>query len=226
MARHSGSASPREILVEQPMRYPTIRSERAGAVARFFEIEDRTSGETAGDAMSRESLRRLLPARGASTLITGASGSGKSSLLALVQQANPDVRFIDLQTIETPALPIVDLFPRLSLQQTLQRLSQVGLTEAWTYLRTPAELSDGQHWRLKLALATELAEAEGAILLCDEFAAMLDRLTARIVAHRLAKLIVAKSLRAIVATSHDDLDLALKPAIRVKCDFSLIHIRG
>src|SRR5207248_9473630 len=101
-------------------------------------------------------------------------------------------------------------------------LARVGLSEAWTYLRTPSELSEGQRWRFKLALAlhragamivsqesarTSLLAAGGSprgdaeptgapahgydwrevresspILACDEFAAVLDRVTAMVVA--------------------------------------------
>jgi ABC-type lipoprotein export system ATPase subunit len=211
------------VSIAQPFQLPSIRSFRAREVARLFEIEDRAK-QTSIEPLPCEQLRRLLPPPGRAALITGASGSGKSSLLRAVRERLASHRFLDLSTLALEETPIVDLFPGIELRPTLELLSRVGLTEAWTYLRTPAELSDGQRWRLKLALAVERAASEDAILVCDEFAALLDRVTARIVAHRLSRLIRARQVSAILATSHDDLDLALKPAIRVKCDFNLIEV--
>ena len=225
MSRKSQDDSPRVAAIEQPFPLPTIRSQRARDVAAYFEIEDR--GETAGTCpVNRAALLQLLPPAGRATLITGASGSGKSSLLREIRGMRPVDLVIDLAGIPLPDVPIVDLFPQLTLRQTLQMLSQVGLTEAWTYLRIPSELSDGQRWRLRLVLGIEAIKTQDDLLICDEFAALLDRVTARIVAHRFAKLIAGKNVRAIIATSHDDLDLALRPAVKARCDFNIVEIEA
>ena len=123
-------------------------------------------------------------ARSSIVLITGPSGAGKSTLLreliraAVVQRH----RVIDLAHVTLPSEPIVDLFHGLSLRDTLLLLSRVGLGEAWSYLRKPSQLSDGQRWRLRLALALREAEQEPGhcvVLAADEFAALLDRVTAQ-----------------------------------------------
>jgi len=44
---------------------------------------------------------------------------------------------------------------RPPLEQALKVLSAAGLADAFLLLRTPQELSDGQRWRLRLALAIE-----------------------------------------------------------------------
>ena len=223
MSRHRTADPSRDVLLRQAFIYPAVRSDRAREVARYFEIEDRAKGPAPATVNTpRERLLELLPPAGGVTLITGASGSGKSSLLRMIRETLSEIRFIDLHAITPKEVPIVDLFPQFSLRQTLVLLSQVGLTEAWTYLRLPSELSDGQRWRLKLAIAVELADGNDTVLLCDEFAALLDRLTARIVAHRLSKLISGRQIRAILATGHDDLDLPLNPAIKVRCDFNVV----
>jgi ABC-type ATPase with predicted acetyltransferase domain len=132
---------------------------------------------------------------------------------------------IDLAKIQFPDVPIVDLFPSHPLPEALALLSKIGISEAWSYLRLPGELSDGQRWRLKIALAIEQAKASPAgILICDEFAALLDRLTARIISHRLGRWIRQHSLRAIFVSAHDDLSKPLNPAIQIRCDFSRLTL--
>ena len=179
-------------------------------------------------------VRSILPPPGAITLVTGASGSGKSSLLRALRRSI-DARWIDLDDVELRDVPVVDCFHRRSLETTLALLARVGLAEAWTYLRTPSELSDGQRWRLKLALALDEASREEAsrrgagpqrrtILCADEFCAVLDRVTAMIVARTLRRATRATCapcapLSAIVSTSHDDLVDALQPDLVLTCDF-------
>ncbi len=104
-------------------------------------------------------------------------------------------------------------------------LSQVGLAEAHTYLLTPAELSAGQQWRLRLALALS-HRRRPLCLICDEFAALLDRVSAAIIAHTLRKAVYLRNeLSAILATSHDNLQTALNPDLIITCDFGAYTIR-
>ena len=214
-------------VIDQPFRYPQVRSDRAREVARYFEIEDRTAADAHPQPLMESGLlESMLPCPGKISLITGASGSGKSSLLASVRQQLTHVEFVDLAQIELHQVPIVDLFPHLTLPETLGLLSKTGLSEAWSYLRLPAELSDGQQWRLRIALALEAVKQNpGAVLVCDEFAAVLDRITARIVSHRVSKWVAEHKLRALLVTAHDDLSRALNPAIHVRCDFNQVTIR-
>jgi ABC-type ATPase with predicted acetyltransferase domain len=169
---------------------------------------------------------------GTITLLGGASGAGKSTLLRAVLSSpeHRDRTVIDLATLATrathAAVPVVDCFDGLPLRDALQRLARVGLGEAWTYLRTPAELSEGQRWRFRLAVALHRAanasdtRVARPLIVCDEFAAVLDRVTACVVAHRLRRAIDATpNVAAVVATSHDDLVAALGPDVVIRCDF-------
>jgi ABC-type ATPase with predicted acetyltransferase domain len=142
-----------------------------------------------------------------------------------------------LNRIPLPHRPVIELFPGLPLEKALELLSRVGLAEAHTYLLPPAKLSAGQRWRLRVALA--IARPEMAVarhwavgtghcfcLVCDEFAAVLDRVTAAIVAHALRRVVDQGSgLCAILATSHDDVVRGLRPDWVVECEFGKVEVR-
>ncbi len=145
---------------------PSIRSERAATVAKWFGIDDQINHPEPTPARDqrtdRKLLRSLLPKSGQITLLTGPSGAGKSSMLRALRSGRPRARFLDLNEIQLPDVPLVDCFDGAPLDQTLALLSRVGLAEAWSYLRTPVELSEGQRWRLKLALGIrEVGEGSG-----------------------------------------------------------------
>jgi ABC-type ATPase with predicted acetyltransferase domain len=167
------------------------------------------------------------PAPGELWLITGASGAGKSTLLRSLR-ARSGWTTLDLHACEPPDIPLADMCDESTLELWLERLARLGLGEVWSWLRTPAQLSDGQRWRLRLAWAMrDLArDADPRILVCDEFAALLDRVSAIIVARSL-RVEVDRSHRrvgAVVATSHDDLIDALDPDAIVECDFGAIEL--
>jgi ABC-type ATPase with predicted acetyltransferase domain len=170
---------------------------------------------------SPNQLRDLLPRAGGIALITGPSGSGKSTLLRALRSLARGRRWIDISAIRLPRRPVVECFPRLPPDQALTLLSRVGLAEAQCCIRTPTALSDGQRWRLRLALALHHASWRGpAVLACDEFAALLDRVSACTMARLLRKTTAAHpGLCAVLATSHDDLAAALLPDIAIACDF-------
>jgi hypothetical protein len=217
---------------------PSIRSDRAATIAKWFGIENQlpraTTSTLPASRTDRALLRSLLPKPGQITFFTGASGAGKSSMLRELRSLRtPKTRWIDLATdIHLPDKPLVDCFRGAELDRTLALLSHVGLAEAWSYLRTPSELSEGQRWRLKLALAMHESQKcktdrfSRTILIADEFAALLDRVTASIVARCLRRSIDATpKLAAIVATSHEDLTRALAADWFITCDFRLIEVR-
>lgn len=219
--------------LRQPMHAIQIRSDRAREVVQLFDLQDAIDEPPPAidPAEHRQALRSLLPAPGQVALITGASGGGKSSLLRRLRRFRARHRWIDVQRMRLPDVPTVDCFgPDVPVLDALKQLSCVGLGEAWTYLRTPSEISDGQRWRLRLALALHAAHrcepTRDPLLVCDEFAALLDRLTACVIARMLRRAVSEKGSRAsaIVATSHADLIDVLQPDVIVTCDFATIEV--
>jgi ABC-type methionine transport system ATPase subunit len=234
-AQHNRSALARPIFLPPT---PPVRSQRAAQVVRWFGLDHalmQRPTTTPPNAPRSSSDDDTLPlTRGTITLLTGPSGGGKSTLLRATQRAprDPAPRFIDLATIAPPDAPIVDCFPDISLRDALLLLARVGLAEAWTYLRTPGELSDGQRWRLTLAIALHRARRSLAqqpdapvVLVADEFAALLDRVTACVVARSLRRAVNDDPrLAAVLATTHDDVLRALAPDVVVCCDFGRVTI--
>ncbi|HMB96295.1 MAG TPA: hypothetical protein VKK61_09675, partial [Tepidisphaeraceae bacterium] len=160
---------------------PRPRSLRTRTIAKWFNLTFPKKSQLYCNYINHNQLSNLMPASNQILLITGPSGAGKSSLLRLLQQQSSDAQ--DLLQIPLPDRPLVDCFARLPLDEVLALLSRVGLAEAWSYLRTPCELSDGQRWRFRLAIALWQAQSHrNPILIADEFAALLDRITAAVVA--------------------------------------------
>jgi len=163
-------------------------------------------------------------------LFTGPSGSGKSSLL---RAAGAQLNAIDVHALDLPDLALIDALSG-TIEQRLDHLAACGLSEARLLLRSPAELSDGQRYRFQLAYALDqasgvasaprvspslgaLTQPRSPFLLADEFAAMLDRTLAKVLAFNLRKLVTRTGIGALLATTHDDLIEDLNPDLYVRC---------
>lgn len=157
----------------------------------------------------------LAPRPGQIVLLTGQSGSGKSSLMraigAKLQQADRATQ--NLQQLPEVRELLVDALP-LPLAASLQLLSSCGLSEAQLMLRTPSELSDGQRYRFHLAQA--LANHPDWVL-ADEYTATLDRTLARVLSYNLRKLCDRTGTGFLLATTHEDLVEELAPDVLVQC---------
>lgn len=152
--------------------------------------------------------------------ITGPSGSGKSTLLRLIDQAvaaRDDAKVLHFDRLPAlPDRPLVDCFGDAPLERVLRWLSLAGLNDAFVMLRRPAELSDGQRYRLRLAQVMGMLDQHEdgqalTIVLADEFGATLDRLTAAIIARNIRKWASASQVCFIAATTHDDLLEPMQP---------------
>ena len=143
--------------------------------------------------------------------ITGDSGSGKSVLLRAIR-ADLGEEAIDLSEVAVdPEKPLIETVGS-TVEQGLELLSKVGLNDAFLFLRTYSQLSDGQKYRYRIA---KLIESGKQWWLMDEFAACLDRDTAKIISFNLQKIARSHGKAVIVATTHCDLVEDLSPSIAV-----------
>jgi uncharacterized protein len=146
--------------------------------------------------------------------ITGQSGSGKSLLLRDLAQKMRDSGLVvaDLNEIVLEEKPVVELLGKTT-SDALELLSRAGISDAWIYIRKPSELSDGQRYRLKLAL---VLASKADVWIADEFGAVLDRTTAKVVAYNMAKVSRREGTIFMVATTHSDMIEELAPDVFVE----------
>jgi ABC-type ATPase with predicted acetyltransferase domain len=149
--------------------------------------------------------------------ITGDSGSGKSVLLKALEK---DIReetgqtCINIADVEKQIVrdkPLVETVGK-TLEEALELLSRVGLNDAFLFLRAYDQLSDGQKYRYKIA---KMIESGAQFWILDEFAATLDRDTAKIVAFNLQKLARQQGKAVLAATTHTDLVEDLNPSVHI-----------
>tara|TARA_R110000851_G_C13102760_1_gene569271 strand:- start:50897 stop:51538 length:642 start_codon:yes stop_codon:yes gene_type:complete len=146
--------------------------------------------------------------------ITGQSGSGKSLLLRDLRDAMTaeGLSVTDLDSIVYRDIPLIDQVGS-DMTQAVRLLSIAGLNDAYLFVRTPDQLSDGQKYRFKLA---KMIESSADVWVADEFTAALDRVTAQVVAFNMQKAARKFQKTLIVATTHMDLMDSLKPNLYVE----------
>jgi ABC-type ATPase with predicted acetyltransferase domain len=143
--------------------------------------------------------------------ITGDSGSGKSVLLrVLLEDLGHEA--VEMARVEVdPDRPLIETLGK-TVEEGLELLSRVGLNDAFLFLRTYNQLSDGQKYRYRVA---KLIESDKQWWVMDEFCATLDRDTAKIVSYNVQKLARILGKAVVVATTHTDLFEDLKPSVHV-----------
>ena len=184
------------------------RTPRVMEVAESFGI-----GLAAGEFVVYDNLR-LRVDRGDVVYITGQSGSGKSLLLKrlaeTLESEGEKVGRLDVMDLEDA--PLIEQIGRTTTEG-LTILAQAGISDAYLYLRTPDQLSDGQRYRARLA---KLIETGAQVWVADEFGAVLDRPTAKAVAHNVSRAARKIGATLIVATTHEDLVEELAPTVTVR----------
>lgn len=145
-------------------------------------------------------------------LFTGPSGSGKTSLM---RAAAAQLGAVDAFAAPLPDVPLIDALSG-EIEERLRNLAAGGLSEARLLLRTPAELSEGQRYRFRLAYA--LANGGAPFITADEFTATLDRTLAKVIAFNARKLVSRTGVGLLAATAHDDIAEDLAPDVLVRCE--------
>lgn len=145
--------------------------------------------------------------------ITGQSGSGKSTVLRELsaKMKSEGLTVADIDKVELKDVPLIDQIGTTT-KEALTFLSIAGLNDAYLFIRKPAELSDGQRYRFRLA---KLIESGAQVWIADEFLAVLDRTTAKVIAFNLQKVARNVGATVLVATTHDDMVKDLAPTVTI-----------
>lgn len=145
--------------------------------------------------------------------ITGQSGSGKSTVLRELaeEMTKTGLSVADIDKVELQDKPLIDQIGE-SLQEALTILSIAGLNDAYLFVRKPKELSDGQRYRFRLA---KLIESGANVWIADEFLAVLDRTTAKVIAYNIQKIARKVGATVLVATTHSDMVEDLAPDLYI-----------
>ena len=151
-------------------------------------------------------------------LFSGPSGSGKSTALRLIAAQLPGGHAVDRIHLASGRAVVDAIAPGESLPKALEILAACGLSEAPLWLRSPDDLSDGQHFRARLARAVSLhaRTRSGVPLICDEFCSGLHRRLAHAIAYNLRKLATRHRLTLVLAACDDDFLDDLQPDVLVR----------
>lgn len=146
--------------------------------------------------------------------IVGQSGSGKSLLLrALAAELEKEGRKVcRLDDIVLDDAPLIEQVGDTMAEATML-LSQAGISDAYLYLMKPSQLSDGQRYRARLA---KVLQSDADVWVADEFGAVLDRVTAKVVAFSVGRAARKAGATLLVATTHEDLVEELAPTVTVR----------
>jgi len=189
-------------------------TERTTAVMRMFGLSTDRVGKS---AVTHEC--RLEINDGDIVYITGPSGSGKSVLLSELEKSIPDCQKINLAEIELPGdRALVDCMPaKLDFLQALKLLSIAGLNDCLCILNSAANLSEGQKYRFRLAMALGTGTK---FIFADEFCSQLDRITAAVISYNIHKFAKRHKVAFVLASSHEDILADLMPDVLVVKELS------
>jgi ABC-type ATPase with predicted acetyltransferase domain len=152
--------------------------------------------------------------------ITGPSGAGKSVLLRELQNAIPDDEQISIDEMQLPAdKAAIDcvLADKSGVIDVLSLLGYAGLSDVFCILTPPANLSEGQKYRFRLACA--LATGRRYVF-ADEFCSNLDRITAAVIAYNVRRFAKRNKTTFFLASSHEDILADLQPDVLVVKHFT------
>lgn len=149
--------------------------------------------------------------------ISGPSGAGKSVLLRELEKSVPSADRVNLDRIKLPNdKTLIDCIDG-DLLDSLKMLSTAGLNDCFCILNQPRNLSDGQKYRFRLAMALA---ANKKFIFADEFCSELDRITAAVISYNIYKFAKRTGTIFILASSHNDILLDLSPDVLIATELS------
>jgi len=195
-------------------------SERSTSVMRMFGLTADRLTETSFTVNCQVQIND-----GDIVYITGPSGAGKSVLLKELEKSVPASDKVNLNEVKLSCdKSVIDCIDGSTgspyngdFLQGLKLLSIAGLNDAFCVLNQPANLSDGQKYRFRLAAAL----GSGAkFIFADEFCSGLDRITAAVISYNIQKYAKRTGVTFILASSHEDILLDLAPDVLVVKELS------
>lgn len=167
-----------------------------------YDIQDKEKTVTEVPIPSKEDMEEMNKDNWNILLICGKSGSGKSTIL---REIYGDVKPIEYDYNKC----VISQFPRLSEEEACDLLSSIGLASVPTWLRKPQELSNGERARLDIAKA--IYDANGGIVVLDEYTSVVNRSAAKSMSFALQRYARQKGLKIIIASCHFDIIEWLQP---------------
>ena len=161
-----------------------------------YDIQNREKTVTEVPIPSKEDMEAMNKDDWNILLICGKSGSGKSTIL---REIYGDVKPIEYDYDKC----VISQFPRLSEEEACDLLSSMGLSSVPTWLRKPQELSNGERARLDIAKA--IYDANGGVVILDEYTSVVNRSAAKSMSHALQRYVRQKGLKVIIASCHFDI---------------------
>ena len=201
--------------ISKTFKWRGVVTDKVASVCRMFGLTlDRLTGQRFTHAC------RLEIDAGDIVYLTGPSGAGKSVLLAELQKAVPAGEKVNLADIPLPGdrtlIDCISAGGRLTtdaeLLESLRFLSVAGLNDCFCILNQPINLSAGQQYRFRLAMALAAGKK---FIFADEFCSGLDSVTAAVISYRLHRYAKRTGTTFILASSRDDILLDLAPDVMV-----------
>ncbi len=198
--------------VSRSFQWTGTITDRVAAVCRMFGLTtDRLTGRRFVRACDLE------VDAGQIIYITGPSGAGKSILLKELESSIPAADRVNLADIDLPGDRTLIDCVQGDLVTSLRLLSIAGLNDCFCVLNQPSNLSAGEQYRFRLAMALA---ARKKFVFADEFCSGLDRITAMVISSRLRRFAKPNGTTFILASSRDDLLLELAPDALVENELS------
>ena len=167
-----------------------------------YDIQNKEKTVTEVPIPSKEDMEEMNKDNWNILLICGKSGSGKSTILNKVYGTIKPITYDHSRCV-------ISQFPRLTEEEVCDLLSSIGLASVPTWLRKPQELSNGERARLDIAKA--IYDANGGIVLLDEYTSVVNRAAAKSMSHALQRYARQKGLKIIIASCHFDIVEWLQP---------------
>ncbi len=179
---------------------PVADSDLVGAISRQYGVSS--------ESVSRRILSgtEIKVGPGRIIAIVGPSGCGKSTAIREIARHACNL-VVDVQSVSYPnGRAIVDHIcgRRADVRTATAMLSSFGMSEAPLWIRQYDDLSDGEKFRCRLALAARIA-GDKRIIICDEFASLLHRRIAKSIAFNIRKYVSRTNACLVLTTLNEDI---------------------